>query len=162
MTDRFVIRKATPYDAVELLQYLKIVGSETDFLSFGKEGIGLTVTQEKDFLLKNICFVAYENDRIVASATAIQEQRRHSHVFVLGISVLQEYWGHGLGGTIIDKIIEEVKKIGGKKIILHVNATNKRAISLYIKKGFIVEGCLKNYANINDKFYDGYIMSLFV
>lgn len=34
-----VIRKATEEDAEKVLEYLNIIGGETDFLSFGIEGL---------------------------------------------------------------------------------------------------------------------------
>ena len=43
-------REAITTDAEALLEYLKKVGSESEYLSFGKEGIGLTISEEETFL----------------------------------------------------------------------------------------------------------------
>ena len=45
MGTEFVITEAAPKDAGELLEYLKIVGSETDNLSFGAQGLPISVEQ---------------------------------------------------------------------------------------------------------------------
>lgn len=44
------IRKATKDDACKILEYCKKVGSQTDNLTFGKEGMPLTVEEEKKYL----------------------------------------------------------------------------------------------------------------
>ena len=45
-----VIRKPVKTDAAAMLEYLKIVGGESDNLTFGKEGHPFTVEQEEIFL----------------------------------------------------------------------------------------------------------------
>ena len=46
----FVIERARAEDAAALLDYLKIVGSETENLSFGAEGVPLDLETEQDYL----------------------------------------------------------------------------------------------------------------
>ena len=46
----FEIVRAQAEDAAVLLDYLKIVGGETDNLSFGAEGVPLDVEAEKAYL----------------------------------------------------------------------------------------------------------------
>ena len=46
------IKKATCEDAAEILQYLKQIGAETDNLSFGVEGLPLTVKHATEALLE--------------------------------------------------------------------------------------------------------------
>ena len=43
---KFEIRLAMPENAEELLEYLRIVGGESDNLSFGAEGIGSRLTEK--------------------------------------------------------------------------------------------------------------------
>ena len=44
MTSAYTIERARPEDAAALLDYLKIIGGETDNLSFGPEGVPLSVS----------------------------------------------------------------------------------------------------------------------
>ena len=37
---RIIIKEARPEDAAKLIEYTKLVGAQSDNLSFGKEGIG--------------------------------------------------------------------------------------------------------------------------
>lgn len=46
----FVIERAQAEDAAALLDYLKIVGGETENLSFGAEGVPLSLEEEQDYL----------------------------------------------------------------------------------------------------------------
>ena len=46
----FIIENARPEDAVAILDYLKIVGGETDNLNMGAEGIPIAVEVEEAFL----------------------------------------------------------------------------------------------------------------
>ena len=46
----FVIERARAEDAAALLDYLKIVGGETENLSFGAEGVPLDLETEQDYL----------------------------------------------------------------------------------------------------------------
>ena len=50
MTSAYTIERARPEDAAALLDYLKIIGGETDNLSFGPEGVPLSVEAEQDYL----------------------------------------------------------------------------------------------------------------
>lgn len=55
------IRLAKAEEAQEFLNYVNQCGKETDFLSFGKEGIGLNVEEEKNtlrvLLIKTLCWL---------------------------------------------------------------------------------------------------------
>ena len=44
------IQRALPEDAQALLDYIRIIGGESDNLSFGAEGLPFTVEQEADFI----------------------------------------------------------------------------------------------------------------
>ncbi len=46
MKQSYMIREARESDAAAFLAYTKIVGSESDYLSFGKDGIPITVQEE--------------------------------------------------------------------------------------------------------------------
>jgi RimJ/RimL family protein N-acetyltransferase len=47
------------------------------------------------------------------------------------------YWGKGLGSFMIQLVEKEAKEIKLEKLLLKVLTTNKRAIQLYQKSGFI-------------------------
>lgn len=45
-----IIKEARIEDAKKLIEYTGIVGSQTEYLSFGKEGIGVSLEEEEAFI----------------------------------------------------------------------------------------------------------------
>ncbi len=162
------IRLAKAEEAQEFLNYVNQCGKETDFLSFGKEGIGLNVEEEKkyfeSFTDKNFMLVALVDNKIVGSCSlrTNESRMRLKHIALLGITILKEYWGIGIGKNLLNSAIKRGKKTGITRFELTVRADNKKAIDLYNKLGFEIEGRLKNAMFIKDKYFDNYIMGLII
>ena len=77
------------------------------------------------------------------------------------MTVIRQYWGSGIGTLMLDAAIAWAKDTNIiKKINLRVRTDNKRAISLYEKKGFLREGRIRKEIFIDGKYYDHYWMSL--
>lgn len=151
-------RKPIKEDAKNMLEYLKQVGGESDNLTFGKEGLPFTVEQEEEYLdkLTSPCIVAIDDEgRIVGDGSLELGVRRISHSAELGISVIKEYWGKGVGSTIMKSLIQEAKDRGITKINLKVRADNERAKALYKKFGFVKEGYSTRMLKIGDEYFDG-------
>ena len=95
----FEIVRAQAEDAAALLDYLKIVGGETDNLSFGAEGVPLDVEAEKAYLgvqaqsQDNIQLLAKANGEIIGTASLNRKQRRMGHRAEFGISLKKAWWG---------------------------------------------------------------------
>lgn len=163
-----IIRLAILEEAQEFLDYINQCGKETDFLGFGKEGIGLNLEEEKayfkSFTPKNFMLVGLLENKIVGSCSLrTNESRiRLKHVGLLGITILQEYWGLGIGKSLMQSAINRGKEAGLTRIELTVRVDNEKAISLYKKLGFEIEGQLKNAMFINGKYFDNYIMGLII
>ena len=72
---------AMPKDAKALLDFYKEVGGETDFLSFGEEGLGINQEQETRYLkslqeaLNNRVLIARLGDDIIGVASIGAEQQ---------------------------------------------------------------------------------------
>lgn len=168
--EKVIIRKAVEEDAEKLMEYLNVIGGESDFLTFGKGEFGGNIKQEEEFISnalkkENALFIiALINGKLVGNLNFTGGPReRNFHVGEFGISVLKEYWGKGIGEELIAYLIkwsEESKII--RKINLRVRTDNKRGISLYKKLGFLEEGILKRDFLINGKFYDSLLMGLLI
>jgi len=165
---KIIIRKAVKSDAKELIEYLNIIGGESDFLTFGTGQFEKTVEQEEEFIIngsykKNALFIIAEvNGRIVGNLNFSGGPReRTSHIGEFGVSVLKEYWGNGIGEELIKYLINWSKGSGIiRKLNLKVRTDNTRGISLYKKLGFSEEGLIKREFLINGEFYDSYVMGL--
>lgn len=163
----YIISEATTSDAQNILDYLKIVGGETDNLSFDSEGITASLEEEIEILekyqkLKNGVFLlAKINNEIISCATAFQflNNKKQTHVFKFAISVKKKFWGNKIANKMIDELLNLAKERGCTKMILYVNTANISAISLYLKKGFEIEGKLKNNIKSKDIYLDDYLMS---
>lgn len=163
-----LIREAEGGDAGPVLEYLDLVSRETDFLTFGPGEFGLTQQEETAFLEKCrraencLYLLAFLEGAIVGVLTFEAGARpRVRHVGEFGISVSQEYWGIGIASSLIESLQEWAKK-GNiiRKINLRVRADNRRAITLYERKGFIVEGTLKREIFLDGTYYDHLWMGL--
>ncbi len=136
------IERAQPEDAEDLLKYLKTVGSETDNLTFGAEGMPISVEDEAAYISQiensagNIMLLAKDNGKIIADAGLHRLPRRMGHRGDLGISVLKEYWNKGIGSRLLSEIIDFAKTNSIEIIDLQVRSDNAAAIHLYEKFGF--------------------------
>jgi RimJ/RimL family protein N-acetyltransferase len=156
--DQFIYREAQINDAQSLIDYLKIVTGETNFLRMYPDEVKFSVSEEEDFVRNareqdnSILLVCLDRDAIVAVAGIHGQQfRKFRHCAEFGVSVRREYWGKGIGQQLTKRIINWSKENSViKKISLHVNAENEIAIKIYEKLGFIREGTLTN-----DFFYEG-------
>lgn len=74
-------------------------------------------------------------------------QLRRRHVGVLGIAVAPDAQGQGVGRALMQAMCDYADRWWGLlRIELTVFADNERAISLYRRHGFVVEGRLRGYA----------------
>ena len=153
----YVIEKAVPKDAEAILQYLKQVGGETDNLTFGEEGVPFTVEEEAEYLAgleaskDSIMLVAKEDGAIIGCANLNRQPRRMSHRGGIGLSVLKAYWNRGIGGQLIESLIEFAKSNGVEIVDLQVRSDNAPAIHLYEKYGFVKIGTHPAFHKIGEE-----------
>ncbi|MCI1945948.1 GNAT family N-acetyltransferase [Clostridium luticellarii] len=167
---RVIIRKANKSDARALIEYLNVIAGESDFLTFGTGQIDISTEQEETFIenslrKENALFIVAEiNGKVVGNLNFSGGlTQRTAHIGELGVSILKEYWGNGIGRELIEYLISWSRnsKII-RKINLRVRTDNKRAINLYKKLGFSKEGIVKRDFLINEKFYDSLTMGLLI
>ena len=160
-------RTATPEDAEELLEYTKTVGGETDFLTFGADGIPFTVEQEAELLAQmadsphSRFFLALDGDRIIGSSTVNGfGNPRLRHRATVAITVLRKYWGRGIGTALMEQMIAFCRETGAELLSLEVRSDNERAKALYRKFGFTAFGSFPKYLKIDGQYYDIDCMTL--
>jgi diamine N-acetyltransferase len=77
------------------------------------------------------------------------------------VQIEEQHRGNGYGSGAWDRILRacfETMKMN--KVVLEVITTNLRAIHVYDKLGFKIEGTLKNHYKKIDRFIDVHIMSI--
>lgn len=118
------------------------------------------------FVLTNIRenhpqFVAEVSDAVVGWCDIIRGDRPvFRHCGFLGIGLLAQYRGLGIGRALMTATIETAFSRGITRIELTVRADNIRAISLYESLGFVTEGHLRHHMLVDGQFHDSLVMSL--
>lgn len=163
----YLIREANIEDAENVIEYIKIVSDETDFLISDSSERNFTVRKEKEFLqniqssiLEKIFLFEIENKIVGMCSIEGINKIRIKHRVDLAITVLKNYWGNKIGEKLIDYAIEYCKSNCIKKIELTVRIDNERALKLYKKFGFEIEGEIKNFIYLNGNYYNCYYMGL--
>lgn len=163
------LREAQAADAQNLLQLMQLLDSETEFIALDRFGMDLTPELLGHQLTaieespNNLLLVAETSTGAlagIASVTADSDPRTR-HIGEVGIALLQEYWGVGLGSLMLDEVIywaEQTEII--RRLELTVQVHNQRGIALYQKFDFSVEGTLVRGARADDgRFLDVWLMS---
>lgn len=165
----YAIRSAINKDAKELSEIRLQMDGETENLD-REQGEAYIDTPGFEEIIKadtensrNLFLVAVLNERIVGfSRCAGNLLKRSSHKVEFGVCVLKEYWGNGIGKNLLQESITWADGSGITKITLNVLETNDKAIELYKKSGFEIEGLLKKDKLLADgKYYNTIIMGRF-
>ncbi|HCZ06914.1 MAG: hypothetical protein PWP37_1504 [Thermotogota bacterium] len=163
---KILIRKARVDDASSVVEFLKQVVTETNFLITLPEEVP-SVKDEEFFIerinshpnsLMLLALDPVNNDRVVGVLTFSGSNRRKvKHAGEFGISVLREYQGRGIATAMLNHLFQWARSRGIKKINLRVMAGNTRAIALYTKLGFEFEGVCKRAVRQKDGSYEDLI-----
>jgi L-phenylalanine/L-methionine N-acetyltransferase len=110
----------------------------------------------------DLSLVALADGRVVGSAglhpTGPALRRRHA--MMLGISVAIEWQGRGVGHALMGALCDYADHwLGLRRLELNVYTDNHRAIALYRKHGFEVEGLHRGYAMRNGVLTDSHSMA---
>ena len=138
----FSIERAQPEDAAALLEYLKIVGGETENLSFGAEGVPLDLQAEQAYLraqvdsADNVQYLAKVDGEIIGTASLNRKPKRMAHRGEFGISLKKAWWGCGAASALTEAVLAFARENGFEQLNLEVRSDNVRAIRLYEKFGF--------------------------
>lgn len=160
------IRTAVETDAIEIVKLFNVMGGESDNLTFGLNDYYLNENQQRIFIKamrerqNSLFIVGVINDKIIGYLTFTTMQRgKLMHRGDMGISVLRDYWELGVGSGLIDYLMKWAAD-GGQvgKIELQVRVDNLRALELYKKWGFEIEGRISRGMKINSLYYDIYYM----
>ena len=154
-----ILKPPAPEMAEEMVGILKQVAAETPFLSRYPDEVDATPEDEKEFLAGSLestdsaLVIATVDGKIAghAGVHGSRVRRKTRHRCMMGISLLEEYWGLGIGTAVIGYLGELGKQMGYEQMELIMVAENERAGALYRKCGFAE--CGRQYRGM--KFDDG-------
>jgi len=110
---------------------------------------------------EDIVLVGVADGLVVASAGLhLNASRRRSHAAWLGISVQDDWQGRGIGQALLTELVRMADSwLNLQRIELTVFTDNQRALALYQKYGFEVEGTQRAYALREGSFEDVLMMA---
>jgi RimJ/RimL family protein N-acetyltransferase len=162
------IREATAQDAAAVLDHVHAISAETDFLSFGPGEFDIPLDRERDILQNyheadnQLYLVGQLDDQIVSTLSFSGGHRpRVRHTGEFGVSVRQAYWGRRIGSLMLDALLDWARDTRIiTKINLRVRTDNHRALALYLRKGFALEGTIRKAIWIDGTYHDHHWMGL--
>jgi RimJ/RimL family protein N-acetyltransferase len=165
---QLILRKPEIEDAKSMIEYLNVVGGESENLLFGKDEFRLTIEQEMEHIKSisnstgTLMILGIINNNIVSIAQISSPNRKRiAHNGEVSISVKKDYWKMGIGSAVMEELIRFAKENNIiKNISLGVKASNTNGIKLYEKFGFKKVGVHKDFFNVNDNFDDEILMDL--
>ncbi|HEX2631078.1 MAG TPA: GNAT family N-acetyltransferase [Chitinophagaceae bacterium] len=109
------------------------------------DGYGLTESHDIAMLddpegmiinANGMIFLAKDNDTIIGSAGIVQDHHHKEHYELVKMFVSPEYRGKGLSKLLLDRCLEEARKLGAQKMILFSSSKLQTALKLYEQYGF--------------------------
>ena len=124
--------------------------------------------EEVDFLSKVLSrlekdemfyLVAEVDGKVVAVSEISKRSGYEKHVGVIGIAIRSEFRDLGIGTEMMNALVEQAQEMGLKVLTLTAFATNKSAIHVYEKVGFLQTGRIPKKHFKDGKYIDEIIMT---
>ena len=165
MSERLVVRRATPGDASALVELGEAVASEPEGWLIS-DGSWRTPGEERRFLraLRRYndaaVFVAEVPDGIVGRLSLGRDPHPASrHVADLGLMVAAAHRRRGIGKALLETAVDWARESGVRKLELHVFPHNEAAMALYEGFGFRREGLRRGHYRRGPEYLDAVLMA---
>lgn len=164
------LQRATVKDAADVVEFLKLVSTESENLLFSDGEFKMTVEDEEKFLAAkdnsgtSASFIGRIDGEVVCFGNINSDfRKRIAHIGDVSLAVKKKYWGIGIGSAVMQTIVGFAKANGVTEILhLGVREGNKAGYALYKKFGFEEIGRYKNYFKIGENYYDEILMNLYL
>jgi len=160
------IRKLVPADAAELLTLQHSLDKESSFMLLEPDERMSGLQQVREMIMnfaegETSALIGAEVDAKLVGFMSIRggNVRRNRHSAYVVIGVLKAYQGVGIGTGLFKEMDAWALKNGIIRLELTVMAHNERAIALYIKSGFKIEGTRVKSLRVDGQWVDEYYMS---
>ena len=162
------MRAVVPSDANAFTEHRRALGLETHF-TMQYPGRIYPSSEETARQLGSadpagLRYGVFASDSLVAMLSVYADSSVHpwiKHLAGFGLGIRKAYWGLGLARALLAKLDEHAKTAGLTKIEGQVRQDNERAISLYLRNGFTIEGVRRQAAAIDGKFFDDLYIAKF-
>lgn len=142
---------------------LDVVCREEKYLTFLEAP---PLEKSREYVRGNIAnnythLVVIADDKVVGWCDVVGAGRpTKKHIGTLGIGLLPEWRGKGIGEKLMQTAILDAQSKGMTRIELTVYEPNKNAVALYKKLGFEVEGLLRKGVFLKGEYHDVIPMAL--
>lgn len=104
--------------------------------------------------------VAVVEEKAVAMVAMFPQKGRRAHAASIGLFVHDDYQNQGLGSRLMSEIVRLADQwLNLRRLELSVYTDNDRAIHLYKKHGFEIEGTFRQYAFRDGAYVDAFTMA---
>jgi RimJ/RimL family protein N-acetyltransferase len=162
----FVVRPARPEDAASFLELWNEVVAERKYVRTDRVRRGARYYRKsfRDAWNEDkASLVALDGKRVIGQ---LEVQREESpvtrHVASLGMMVLREWRGRGVGSALLAEAVRWGREAGVEKLALSVYPHNVVAHALYLKFGFREEGRLSGHSKKAVGYLDEIVMGLWL
>ena len=140
----------------DIINFYKKASNQTDYLGIYEDEYTYKLNMDNDLMI-----IAYTTEIIGIITITAGIRRKNTHVGTLAIAINTDYCNKGIGKELMSRSIEWFKNNQTlTRLQLFVRTDNLRAISLYKKYNFSIEGEMRNDTYIDGKYYNVYIMSI--
>lgn len=92
-------------------------------------------------MVEGLSFITYDGDVPLGTAAFMGLDNRNRHAELAIVIGNKDYWGKGYGTQIMERLLEwGFNGLNLNRLYLHVFSNNERAVNLYEKMGFKLEG----------------------
>ncbi|MBX3726797.1 MAG: GNAT family N-acetyltransferase [Xanthomonadales bacterium] len=165
MTRNVSVREAVEDDAADLLALRHVLLGETEYMLWGPGEFDGSVQDERQQIRQlnacpnARCLVATDDNALVGFLHAMGSPVvRLRHATTLALGVRRSHWGHGAGSALLAEALAWSRSAGLVRVELTVHTTNVRAVALYLRHGFEIEGTRRKSLQIGDRYVDEYLM----
>lgn len=160
------LRDAAPKDAADLKRMGEILLAETPFFHRLPSERASTV-EEMETVIRSVlaapgCALinAWHGDKPVGECLLVGGQlQRIRHAATIGIGVLADYQGMGIGKALMRTVVARAAAAGISRLELTVMVTNAPAIRFYEGLGFSIEGRKQGSVMIDGDPVDEFLMA---
>lgn len=161
------LRVASESDAAKLIALRRRLYEETNFLLWEPAEFKVTEVDEAKRIQRvtasgnSAIFVVEEAGELVGLASAFGgERNRNRHAATLALGLLRSHWSRGIAMQMMRALIEWAPAVGVTRLDLNVSTANLRAIALYLRCGFQIEGRKRASLLVDGQYVDDYEMAL--
>ncbi len=161
-----LIRPITEADAEAYLELARAIDAETHFMMYEPGERQTTVEQQIERIRaihasdNKLTLVVEHEGQLVGYLGAMGgDFHRNHHSVHIFVGILERFTGQGLGRRLLEEAERWVRQQGLHRLELTVMRHNARALALYQKIGFVIEGTKRDSLQVDGVYVDEIYMA---